>query len=51
MRILVGHGFDGEELKVAVWLACAAVVAGVEECEEAAIVVLAPGGDAGVGCF
>lgn len=35
VRAWLAHCFDGEELEVAVGLACAAVVAGVEEGEEA----------------
>lgn len=34
LRPWLTHCFDGEELEMAVWLACAAVVAGVEEGEE-----------------
>lgn len=35
LRARLTHCFDGEELEMAVGLACAAVVAGVEEGEEA----------------
>jgi hypothetical protein len=31
----LAHCLDGEELEMAVWLACTAVVPGVEEGEEA----------------
>lgn len=37
-RLRVGaHRFDGEELEMAVRLACAAIFAGVEESEESAL--------------
>lgn len=35
LRARLAHCLDGEELEMAVWLACTAVVPGVEEGEEA----------------
>lgn len=35
LRTWLTHCFDGKELEMAVWLACAAVITGVEEGEEA----------------
>lgn len=51
LRAGLAHCLHREELEVAVWLACTAVVAGVEEGEEALALALALGGiRLGSGC-
>lgn len=48
---ICAHSLDGKELEVAVRLTCTTFVAGIEECEQAAVMVVGPGAEAFVGCF